>query len=331
MNGYEAARSRNIARNKALIRDLGIQSASASNPKNTHSKPPQSKRQKLSHVLTPTRTSERLAAATTTPSYTDEADPKPRSTTKHRPSRNKRQSQHHQKALRQSISREEDGTPGTDLDLLRAGWTSWKPTASAPTRDHVTGTFHFDTHPGFTPNKSPAEMLREGAFGGSYFRPLYSARLHTTISDDWKELPTEWITGLSVDKYLFNPNYDPDINKYKVSCGQSIEQWEQNGWIDHTYDVRGWFQWYCRFFMGRRCDDDERQVSRWAKCVGERGRWRRALLKKYKQLGIRHVMTFGDDEEDDRDVSPVVHQTCHHWAFEVRQGVLDEFWNDEGA
>lgn len=79
--------------------------------------------------------------------------------------------------------------------------------------------------------------------------------------------------------------------------------------------------------MGRRCPDDERQISRWKKCVGETGRWRRTLLKKYLQNGIRSV--FDEDDHDDGekgDVSPVVHQTCHHWAYEVRQDALDRFW-----
>jgi len=167
-------------------------------------------------------------------------------------------------------------------------------------------------------------MLREGCFGGSYFRSLYSKTLGTTIQGDWDDLPADWIAGLNVKKYLTSPAYDPEVNKYKVACGQSIEEWEAAGWINHTYDVRGWFQWYCRFFLGRRCDDDDRQISRWRKCVGETGRWRRMLLKKYVQLGVRSVADEEGDEE--MEVSPVMHQTCHHWAFEVRQEVLEEYW-----
>ena len=83
--------------------------------------------------------------------------------------------------------------------------------------------------------------------------------------------------------------------------------------------------------MGRRCADDDRQIARWRRCVGESGRWRRALLKKYVQNGIRHVTDEGDELDDGDgqpkgDVSPVVHQTCHHWAWEVRQEALDRFW-----
>ena len=136
-----------------------------------------------------------------------------------------------------------------------------------------------------------------------------------------------------MEKYLTSTEYDPEINKFGVSCGQSIEEWEAAGWIAHDYDVRGWFQWYCRFFLGRRCDDDERQVGRWARCVGEKGRWRRMLLKKYVAAGVRSVMDDGDEDEEEesgRRLSPVVHQTCHHWAWEVRQGVLDGMWEAAG-
>jgi hypothetical protein len=154
---------------------------------------------------------------------------------------------------------------------------------------------------------------------------LKSRKLGIVIEDDYKELPEAWTDGLDVSRYLTSPVYDAEVNKFKVACGQSIEEWEAAGWIDHDHDVRGWFQWYIRFLQGRRCNDDERQVSRWRKCVGETGRWRRMLLKKYMALGVRNVFDDGADEHTPK-VSPVIHQTCHHWAFEVRQNILDEFW-----
>ncbi|KAF2094143.1 hypothetical protein NA57DRAFT_47163 [Rhizodiscina lignyota] len=216
-------------------------------------------------------------------------------------------------------------SPFEDITLLRSDWSSWTQSASVPMQSTITGEFEFEDHPEFTPNKSPAEILREGAFGGSYFRPYKSRVLGITIDDDWKELPASWLEGLDVSKFITSPRYDPDVNKYKVSCGQSIEEWEAAGWIEHRFDVRGWFQWYCRFFQGRRCEDDERQIGRWRKCVGETGRWRRILLKKYVSMSIRDVADEGRDE-DGADVSPAVHQTCHHWAYEVRQDALDRWW-----
>lgn len=169
-------------------------------------------------------------------------------------------------------------------------------------------------------------MLSEGAFGGSYYRPLFSKALQTTIEDDWKELPDKWLRKLNPDKYLTSSTYDPEVNKFGVKCGQSIEQWEAAGWIAHAYDVRGWFQWYTRFWLGRRCEDDDRQVGRWERCVGKTGRWRRMLLKKYLMARIR---TVADEGVDDEEVSPVMHQTCHQWAYEVRQHDLDDAWNEK--
>ena len=75
--------------------------------------------------------------------------------------------------------------------------------------------------------------------------------------------------------------------------------------------------------MGRRCEDDERQIGRWSRCVGEKGRWRRTLLKKYVQAGIRSVVNEGDDGIE--GVSPAIHQTCFHWGWEISQDDLDKW------
>ena len=274
------------------------------------------KRRKTAVDSIPTRASARISSAPR-PSYKDDESPKynvvPRTT------KPKARSEPHQPPSPPSL------VPVKDVDAIRAGWNSWTPSASLPTRSDTANTFHFDDRPTFTPNKSPAEVLREGCFGGSYFRPLRSRKLGIIVEDDWKELPVEWTEGLDPAVFLVNTAYDPSVNKFGVACGQSIEEWEAAGWIAHDYDVRGWFQWYCRFFQGRRCDDDDRQISRWRKCVGETGRWRRMLLKKYIQMGVREVFDDGEEEET-REVSPVMHQTCHHWAYEVRQDDLDEAW-----
>lgn len=318
-DNFSKRRQDNIKRNKALLEELGAVAQaqaigdSAAKSTGTRRGPIAKERrvEKLRANAAPTRTSARIAAAPARPAYNEDGaglvqDPAPA------PSR---------KEAKHGEGRPE---PDVNLEEFRASWTSWTPSAPPPTRDDA-GVFHFGSHQDFTPNKSPAELLREGAFGGSYFRPLYSKKLGTTITDDHLELPPQWIEGLNVSYYLTSSTYEPEANKFKVACGQSIEQWEANGWIDHRYDVRGWFQWYCRFFAGRRCEDDERQVSRWKKCVGPTGRWRRMLLKKYVSSGVRTVW---DDGEDDNtpEVSPVMHQTCHHWAFEVTQDVLDEYW-----
>ena len=330
MNAYETARQQKIAQNDALARDLGIRLSSGASARST--KPPLLKKRKPEANLKPTRTSARIATAPIRLSYDEEDGIESAAAPFKKATKNRRRPRPQVKQDEALLSNMKNAQgPAADIDSIRAGWTDWKPVAPLPSRDELNGMFYFESHPAFTPNKSPAEMLREGAFGGSYFRPLYSSKLRVTVEDDWRELPEDWLAGLNIETFLTKPIYDPEVNKYKVSCGQSIEQWEQNGWIDHQHDVRGWFQWYCRFFIGRRCDDDDRQVSRWARCAGSKGRWRRALLKKYKQLGIHSVMDDGEDDEDAPDVSPVVHQTCHHWAFEVRQNILEEFLKTEGG
>ena len=328
----EAERQLAITRNRALLRDLNI--LRPSTPKAlpiSRPRPSLPKKRKLESNAIPSRTSARIANAQITyaalSSHSDsDSDPADRAYPKRRVS--KPSKRHKAAKLAKPSFPAPSAThlpPHPDLPALRAGWSSWTPTAPAPTRSPTTNTFHFRSHPLFTPNKSPPEMLREGCFGGSYFRPLYSKHLHTTIQDDWRELPADWTSGLDPDRYLTNPTYDAEVNKFRVKCGQSIEEWEAAGWIAHAHDVRGWFQWYCRFFRGRRCADDERQVGRWAKCVGPKGRWRGLLMKKYVQMGVREVFDDGEDE-DGKEVSPVMHQTCFHWGWEVRQEALDEAW-----
>ncbi|KAF5666082.1 vegetatible incompatibility het-E-1 [Fusarium heterosporum] len=316
MADFAERRRQNIQQNEFLLKDIKPVA-----PKiEPVIEPSRSKgiKRKTDLLGPPTRRSRRIAESSEKPTYDDEeSDTSSRKSARVRAKKTSR--------TRPAASPVADLPQiSKDVESIKAAWTSWEPEAEEPVRD-TDGTFHFDSHPDFRPNKSPEEIIREGSFGGSYWRPLFSKRLGITVQDDWRELPSSWTAGLDVDTYLVNTSYDPEVNKYGVACGQSIEEWEAAGWIAHEYDVRGWFQWYCRFWMGRRCEDDERQISRWKKCVGARGRWRRILLKKYVQLGIRSV--FADDGDDEvGEVSPVVHQTCHHWAYEVRQDALDRFW-----
>ena len=321
---YEKRRLENIRRNQTLVRELGLENkhgdAATETAPSSKSNGPAPKRRKVSQASQPTRSSARIASAPARPLYNEDTPE----------DGEKRRKKPQPREVEKSV---EPLTPPHDLDVLMAGWSSWEPTEPPPTRDEE-GTYHFASHPDFTPNKSPESIIREGAFGGAYWRPLYSRKLGVTVADDWRELPASWTAGLSPPRFLTAPAYDPSVNKYGVACGQSIEEWEAAGWIAHEHDVRGWFQWYCRFWMGRRCADDDRQVARWRRCVGPSGRFRRALLRKYVQNGIRHVTDEGDGGDDDGngerkgDVSPVVHQTCHHWAWEVRQEALDRFWRD---
>ena len=321
-NSYELQRLENIKQNQKLLAELNLHRHRTGVGSGTDLKPPPAKKRKFENV--PSRTSARTASIGR-PSYKEDGGEKYNYVERARPTNKNRSGKRTQKVE----DDEEEGpglVPARDAETIRAGWVNWKPSETPPTRDEY-GTFQFDSHPAFLPNKSPEEVIREGCFGGSYFRPLKSRKLGIVIEDDHRELPTAWTDGLDISRYLTSPTYDPEVNKFKVACGQSIEEWEAAGWINHDHDVRGWFQWYIRFFQGRRCDDDDRQISRWRKCVGETGRWRRMLLKKYLALGVREVFDDGADE-DTPEVSPVMHQTCQHWAFEVRQNVLDDFWRN---
>lgn len=320
MNDYETRRLEKIKQNEALLAGLDIKPVVAK--RKPEAKPAAAKRRKIETA--PSRSSARIAAAPEKPVYDEDVTSKPISLPRSEAKGGKRSSK-----AQPAVEETESSIPTKDLEEIQAGWTSWEPTGSLPTRDEF-NVFHFDDYEDFVPNKSPEEMIREGCFGGSYYRPLRSRKLGIVVQDDWeKDLPKEWISGLNVEQHLTNPQYDPAINKFKVSCGQSIEEWEAAGWISHEHDVRGWFQWYIRFFRGRRCEDDARQISRWRKCVGETGRWRRMLLKKYMQSGVREVFDDGEDDEA-IEVSPVMHQTCQHWAFEVRQEHLDAYWASGG-
>merc|ERR1719343_1574903 len=155
----------------------------------------------------------------------------------------------------------------------------FKITANAPTRNKK-GQLVFDDHPDFKPNLAPKEVLQQGSFGGTYFRPIYSSVTKQKYGKEvWQELPSDWLSGLDVRTRVASSLYDASRNKYKVKCGASLEEWENSGWM-HKQDPYGWFQWYCRFYQGRRTDDDERQIGRWTKCAGPTGRWKGNLVAK---------------------------------------------------
>ena len=197
MTDYETRRLENIKRNQALIDELGLQRHAKEASSTSR---PALKKQKLSHSTTrPTRNSARIAAVPSKPVYNDETiiqdEPASRSRKRKVPASSTT-------PKTSSIKRDPSPTsPPPDLATIKEGWTNWKPTAQPPTRDE-NGTYHFLSHPTFQPNKSPAELLAEGVFGGSYYRPLYSRALHTTISDDWTELPPEWMEDLKTSTSL---------------------------------------------------------------------------------------------------------------------------------
>lgn len=101
--------------------------------------------------------------------------------------------------------------------------------------------------PAFEPELSPAQMLALGVFCGKY------------LTDCTTEFPAAWFGKAK----LAQGESDCSLNYFGVKAGQSLSEWRRKGWI-HPDDPRGWFQWYCRYFLGRRLEDeDERQIGRW--------------------------------------------------------------------
>lgn len=141
---------------------------------------------------------------------------------------------------------------------------------------------NFDTR--FRPDLSPKEMLALGVFGGKY------------MTDCTKEFPKSWF-----QKAKLSPQkYDKNINYFKIKASQPLSVWRKNGWI-HADDPRGWFQWYCRYYMGRRHPDDERQIRRW-------------INMKRHIIWLRGACRIGDIF-----CRPRQRQALLHWAYDSRK------------
>lgn len=120
-------------------------------------------------------------------------------------------------------------------DLMQKGYEYWLTEPEGK---------NFDNR--FKPDLTPKEMLSLGVFGGKY------------MTDCTKEFPDGWFEGAK----LCHEFHDPKLNYFGVNASQTLTVWRKKGWI-HPDDPRGWFQWYCRYYMGRRHEDDERQIKRW--------------------------------------------------------------------
>ncbi len=98
----------------------------------------------------------------------------------------------------------------------------------------------------FKPQLTPKKMLELGVFGGSYF------------GLNIKEYPKSWF-----EKAKLSKNFNVELNRFKIKSGLSRKEWQEKGWI-FKEDPLGWFQWYCRFSMGRRISNiDYIQIKRW--------------------------------------------------------------------
>ena len=154
-------------------------------------------------------------------------------------------------------------------------------------RDYVYDRIHppgrgFD--PLFKPQLTPKQMLALGVFGGKY------------MTDCRAEFPAGWFTRAK----LARGRRDARLNYFGVHASQSLQTWRLSGWI-HPQDPRGWFQWYCRYYMGRRTADDARQIRRW-----------RAIA--------RHVSAIRKHcEKGDLHCRRRQRQAALHWAYDTRK------------
>ena len=138
--------------------------------------------------------------------------------------------------------------------------------------------------PDFEPDLTPHEMLCLGVFGGKY------------MTDSVDEFPSSWFVGAK----LSPQGRDDRLNYFGVHASQSLSVWHRKGWI-HPDDPRGWFQWYCRYYFGRRMpDEDRRQIGRW-----------RAMSRHVRQIQR-------SCERNDLACRPRQRQALLHWAYDSR-------------
>lgn len=143
-------------------------------------------------------------------------------------------------------------------------------------------------HPDFKPELTPQQMLALGVFGGVYLR------------DGVKEFPEAWFAKAKFQQEG-NYDHDPKLNFFGVNASQPLSVWRQKGWI-YQDDPRGWFQWYCRYFMGRRLpEEDARQIKRWQAI-------RRHVAQVKKNCKTKEL-----------SCRPRQRQALLHWAYDARQ------------
>ena len=126
----------------------------------------------------------------------------------------------------------------------------------------------------FGANKMPVEVIREGAFGGTCFRDIYSDVTGKWYKKSWKN---------SISWKILIRSFIVQIIMMLVLINMVLRFWENKGWINEI-DPYGWFQWYFRYWLSRRSKDDERQINRWKKIVS---RFRGKLVKMIKDAGSK--------------------------------------------
>jgi hypothetical protein len=152
-------------------------------------------------------------------------------------------------------------------------------------RYEITAPAGRDFAPEFGPQLTPPQMLRLGVFGGKY------------MTDCQDEFPKTWFKGAK----LASKARDRSLNFFAVNASQKLSAWRAKGWI-HPDDPRGWFQWYCRYYVGRRMpEEDRRQIGRW-----------KAMRRHIRQIE-RHC------EPGDLTCRKRQRQALLHWAYDSRK------------
>lgn len=138
--------------------------------------------------------------------------------------------------------------------------------------------------PEFRPELTPRQMLELGVFGAHYFE------------GEHEEFPDEWFASARL-----SDTHDPSKNFFEMDASQPLSEWQRKGWI-YEEDPRGWFQWYCRYYLGRRIpEEDKRQIKRWKQMTRHVGQVRKAC------------------EPGDLSCRRRQRQALLHWAYDSRK------------
>ena len=183
------------------------------------------------------------------------------------------------------------------------------------------GDLIFKDYPEFRPNLTPIEIFELGSFGGTYWRPIKSSitnkkynNIHNNNHKEWN-YPKTWWKNIP-ENHLSRSwnNYDININYYKVKVGQKLEDWEKANWIT-KYHPYGWMHWYCDFYLGKRGEDDERQINRWKGVASKNsGRFRKNLVTQILNKSRQKNVT---PQYNDETISPKIRQTLQHWGYQL--------------
>ena len=167
----------------------------------------------------------------------------------------------------------------------KAKWVTINDKMQKQYRYQLTAPIGRNFNPEFKPQLTPSKMLELGVFCGKY------------MTDCRKEFPANWFKKAK----LSPKGRDCSLNYFGVDASRPLSEWRKKGWI-HPDVPRGWFQWYCRYYMGRRMpEEDHRQIKRW-----------KAFRRHINQIKM-------NCEPGDPFCRPRQRQALLHWAYDGRK------------